>query len=246
MRWVILFTLAAAVGAVAGIDIAVMVCDAQADWSEAMAYFAGEPRFDSVSFYDCRYSTPSPQEFSKHDVVIAGGSLLYGDRELFGDRLADYVDQGGGVMVESGGIIYDLYRGEGIGGRWHSDGYSPYPCDDFEYDVGFLDLTIDEPGHGIFEGAVGMWDVYRRAYVYSYQLRPEAVELAHYEMYQQSNLGGVAINAAQTVVAANFQAHDDHWWTGDGYLIMANAACWLAAHSEVREMSWGEIKAQFE
>jgi len=141
------------------------------------------------------------------------------------------------VVVTSGGIVYYPDH-EGIGGRWRSDGYCPYYSFTSIYLEGYLDLIIDQPGHEIFEGVSGLWDSYWRADTYT---RSGAVELAHFP-----DAGGVAVNAAGNVIAANYLPEDIHRWTGDGYLIMANAACWLAAHSNVREMSWGQIKAEFE
>jgi hypothetical protein len=64
-----------------------------------------------------------------------------------------------------------------------------------------------------------------------------AVELAHFP-----DTGGVAVNAQENVVGVNYLA-GAHRWTGDGFLIMANAACYLAGHSDVQETSWGQIKA---
>ncbi|MCK4593635.1 hypothetical protein KAU45_03975 [bacterium] len=71
-------------------------------------------------------------------------------------------------------------------------------------------------------------------------LRSGAVELAHF-----ADTGGVALSMAENVAATNYTPHIGHRWTGDGYLIMANAACYLTGYSEVREASWGQIKATF-
>ena len=236
MRRVVVFLLLAAALAAAGYKVAFMVCDPQNRWEDALAYFYNEPRFYWVAYYNCVYMTPDPYEFSKQDVIIVGGSLGYHDPNLFGNRLADYVDQGGKVVVETGGIVYSPDY-DGIGGRWRSDGYSPYYSNSSILLTGELDLIIDEPGHAVFDGVSGLWDSYWRANTI---LRSDALELAHFP-----DAGGVAVNAAETVVAVNFQAHDDHWWTGDGFLILANAACWLAAGSAVDETSWGWIKAAF-
>jgi hypothetical protein len=222
--------------AAAQLDVAFMMAVTDEFYiHEILDYFEADERFDEVNFYNCCLGTPNFGEFLRHDVVFAGGGL-YHDPDLFGDRLADYVDQGGCVVVEAGGLKY-WFTTVGIGGRWRADGYCPYYSNHGNWLLGYEDLVIDEPGHEIFDGVSGVWDSYYRADTI---LRDGAVELAHY-----ADAGGVAVSAAEDVVAANFTLYVGHEWTGDVYLIMANAACYLAAHSDVRETSWGRIKASF-
>ncbi|MCX7021830.1 MAG: hypothetical protein NTW26_06100 [bacterium] len=214
-----------------------MIGDYRDHWDEVLNYFESDGRFGDVDFYDCSDdSTPPVGVFSCYDVIVAGGTASYREPVIFGDRLADYVDQGGCVVVETGKLMNWPWSG-GIGGRWHDDGYCPYYSENPGGLEGDEDLIIDEPGHAIFDGVSGLWDsLYRVDTI----LRSGAVELAHFP-----DSGGVAVNAWENVVGLNYMC-GAHNWTGDGYLILANAACYLAAHSDVREMSWGQIKAEFE
>jgi hypothetical protein len=235
---IIFFVLVVAISTTAQLDVAFMIGDHREHWDEALNYFGSDGRFGDVDFYDCSDdSTPPVGVFLCYDVIVAGGTASYLEPVIFGDRLADYADQGGCVVVEAGKLSNWPWRG-GIGGRWYGDGYAPYYAENTDMHEGDADLVIDEPGHTIFNSVSGLWDSHWRVETI---LRSDAVELAHFP-----DSGGVAVNAAQTVVAANFQAYDHHLWTGDGFLILANAACWLAAHSGVQEMSWGQIKAEFE
>jgi len=233
MRGIIFLVLLTAALGTAQLDVAFMIADHRYEWDDALDCFESDGRFGDVDFYDCEDgSTPPVGVFLLYDVIVAGGMGNYREPEKFGDRLADYVDLGGCVVVEAGKLT--IY---GIGGRWRSDGYAPYYTESADWHEGYQDLVIDEPGHAIFDDVSGLWD---SRYRVDTILRSGAIELAHF-----ADAGGVAVNARENVVGLNYLG-GYHWWTGDGYLIMANAACWLAAHSEVREMSWGQIKAEFE
>jgi hypothetical protein len=236
MNKVALLVLLTATFVVAQLDVAFMIGDYMAHWDEALDYFEADGRFGDVDFYDCSDdSTPPVSVFLCYDVVVAGGTASYLEPVIFGDRLADYADQGGCVVVEAGKLSNWPWRG-GIGGRWYGDGYAPYYAENTDMHEGDADLVIDEPGHEIFDGVSGLWDSHWRVETI---LRSDAVELAHFP-----DSGGVAVNARENVVGINYMC-GAHGWTGDGFLIMANAACYLAAHSDVREMSWGQIKATF-
>jgi hypothetical protein len=70
------------------------------------------------------------------------------------------------------------------------------------------------------------------------ELRAGAVELAHF-----ADAGGVALNADESVCGINYSSSDDHFWTGDGFRLIANAACYLADYVDIQPSSWGRIKA---
>jgi len=215
----------------AQLDVIFMVTEDRSHWNEAIFYLEDDGRFGEVDYYDLwSYNAPPLGYFQMYDVVVVGGLGDIKQSVVFGDRLADYADGGGCVVVDAG----QLYR---VRGRWRDEGYPPYYSETDDMLEGEEDLIIDEPGHAILEGVSGLWGCYWRADVL---LRPGADELAHFP-----DSGGVAVNARQNVVGLNYMC-GAHGWTGDGYLILANAACWLAAHSDVREMSWGGIKAVFE
>ena len=233
MRRVLFFILLTATLASATIDVAFMLSEPRADWEEVLGFFEDDGRFGELDYYDCSSDTPPVGVFVLYDVVIVGGVAEYGDYMLFGDRLADYVDQDGLVVVEGGKLAHRSYGG--IGGRWFDDGYSPYytilryPLEDPE------DLIIDQPDHYIFTGVERLWDCSWRI---DTTMREGATELAHFP-----DAGGVAVNAAENVVGLNFLSSDE--WIGEGYLIMANAACFLAGYADVQDTSWGQIKATF-
>jgi len=234
MQRILFFVLLTATLAAATIDVAFMVSDPRADWEEVMGFFEDDGRFGELDYYDCVSDTPPLGVFVLYDVVVVGGLPEYNDYMLFGDRLADYVDQNGLVVVEGGKLAHRSYGG--IGGRWFDDGYSPYYSFKRYPIEGPEDLIIDQPDHYIFSGVERLWDCNWRV---DTTIREGATELAHF-----SDAGGVAVNAAESVAGLNFLITDE--WIGEGYLIMANAACYLSGYAAVQEMSWGSIKTEFE
>jgi len=229
--------------ALAVVDVAFMVASKhEPEWWRPMDYLKEDPRFGLVDWIDCTTFTPPLGVMQYYDVIFTGGQRSLHDQDAFGDNLADYVDNGGFVIP----ILYMLaYEsgGVGIGGRWLEYGYSPYKPKEGSYWDWFsgrlLDLTILEPEHPIFQGVSYLNDV---EYHVLGELRPGAREIAYFTYPQYP---GIAINADDTVVALDYDCQRFDEWTGDGYLIMANAACWLAEQTAVHKMSWGEIKASF-
>ncbi|MCX7022920.1 MAG: hypothetical protein NTW26_11750 [bacterium] len=233
MPRIFFFILLTATLSAAQLNVAFMLSEPRADWEEVIGFFTDDGRFGELDYYDCVSGTPPLGVFVLYDVVVVGGVPEYLDPVVFGDRLADYVDQGGLVVVEGGKLAHKSYGG--IGGRWYDDGYSPY-YSMMRYPLeGPEDLIIDQPDHYIFNGVSGLFGCNWRV---NTTMREGAAELAHY-----SDAGGVAVNAAESVVGLNFLITDV--WTGDGHLIMANAACFLAGYADVQETSWGQIKATF-
>lgn len=234
MYKVLFVILLTAVLAAAIVDVAFMLGEPRADWEEVMGFFEDDVRFGEVNFYDCSIDTPPLGVFVLYDAVVVGGVAEYGDYMLFGDRLADYVDQNGLVVVEGGKLAHRSYGG--IGGRWYDGGYCPYYSTRRFPLEGPEDMIIDQPDHYIFTGVERLWDCNWRVETI---MREGATELAHF-----ADAGGVAVNAEESIVGLNYLITDE--WIGEGYLIMANAAYYLAGGAAVRETSWGQIKAEFE
>ncbi len=55
-----------------------------------------------VDYFDARYSTPSVAILAQYDAVLTWKDYPYQDAVLMGNRLADYVDVGGKVILGSG------------------------------------------------------------------------------------------------------------------------------------------------
>jgi hypothetical protein len=66
---------------------------------------------DRCDYFDARVATPDLDLLASYDCVFTWANFAYDDYLLFGDNLADYVDQGGRVIL----------------GQWAFDGFSSTP-----------------------------------------------------------------------------------------------------------------------
>ena len=99
-------------------------------------------------------SAMSPQLVSllQYDAVLTWSDAPYGDATATGNVLADYVDQGHGVVQALSSLE----------GRWHTEGYRPLTDGPLAEESG-LTLLPDIPGHAILAG-VASFDGGARGY----------------------------------------------------------------------------------
>lgn len=77
--------------------------------------------FRSIEYFDSSSATPSSEELSAFDVVLNYTNYIPADKTLLGDRLADYVDGGGRLVI----CTYSFSTPWDVGGRIVTPGYSP-------------------------------------------------------------------------------------------------------------------------
>ena len=77
---------------------------------------------DTVDYFDPRASTPTLAALQLFDVVFTWANYSYSDNVAFGDVLADYVDNGGRVIL---GQWTAPTAGNYLAGRIMTAGYSP-------------------------------------------------------------------------------------------------------------------------
>jgi hypothetical protein len=75
-----------------------------------------------VDYFDASAATPTAGLMAGYDAVFTWPNYSYADRDLFGDRLANYVDAGGKVLL---GPFSTYTSGFSLGGRIMTPGYSP-------------------------------------------------------------------------------------------------------------------------
>ncbi len=90
----------------------------------------------TVDYYDARAGTPSPALLSTYDCVMTWVNFAYANNVLFGDRLADYVDAGGKVIL--GQWCIETTQLNWLEGRIMTAGYNPatassYSSGSFDY-----------------------------------------------------------------------------------------------------------------
>jgi hypothetical protein len=75
-----------------------------------------------VDYFDARAATPTAELLNTYGCVYTWTNAACSDPVLFGDRLADYVDQGGHVVL---GEFCTYTTGNPLGGRIMTAAYSP-------------------------------------------------------------------------------------------------------------------------
>jgi hypothetical protein len=107
--------------------------------SEFPPALAAEPGVAEVETFDSSEGTPTPESLSTYDLVVGPGDSNYLDPELWGNRLADYLDAGGAEIQ----FAYDNWENEGAHptGRFESGGYAPFvpgPNENFTSSLGAI------------------------------------------------------------------------------------------------------------
>ncbi|MBD3372736.1 MAG: hypothetical protein GF403_08480, partial [Candidatus Coatesbacteria bacterium] len=156
-------------------------------YSDLEAALDSDPRIIDATRFGISSTLPPLYQLLIFDCVIATGSFTVCDPVAYGDLLADYVDDGGGVLCVHEAMLgsYSHYESAPTG-RWEAEGYCPYECTSSSLIVNSKDLLIDQPSHYIFDCVAGVDEVHLRVQT---SLRSGAYELAHF-----ADAGGVAVN----------------------------------------------------
>jgi hypothetical protein len=106
----------------ADLNVAVLGAEDLYECQDVQSKLLSTNKIRSVSTFDVRYTTPSLIELQAFDAVLVFSNYYYANNALLGNNLADYYDQGGGVvcaMFETG----EDNSGFHLGGRWQNNKY---------------------------------------------------------------------------------------------------------------------------
>jgi hypothetical protein len=67
--------------------------------SDVQSQLQGTGAFAKVDTFDARFDTPTAEKLAAYHAILVFSDDPFSDATLLGDRLADYHDQGGGVVV---------------------------------------------------------------------------------------------------------------------------------------------------
>lgn len=104
-------------------------------------------RVDKVSAASS--ATPTVASLLQYDAVLTWSDSPYGDSTALGNALADYIDQGGGV-VQAAFISFPA-AGSNLDGRWRDGGYRPF-SGAAAASAAALTPIYDVPGHVVLSG----------------------------------------------------------------------------------------------
>lgn len=103
----------------------------------------------SVQLFFTGESTPTAEQLAGYDVVVSIGDSSYSDAQLWGNRLADYVDAGG-IVIQT---AYDNWEDDNSSptGRFAEGGYTPLLNGNNDNSETTLGELVD-PDHPLLQG----------------------------------------------------------------------------------------------
>ena len=185
--------------------------------SDVEANIAGDPYYDTVDIEDWCDQTPTVDHLSEYDCVLTWSHSAYQDKTTLGNNLADYVDDGGAVVI----VNFCWSYPSGLAGRIMSDpDYCPLEQVWRGGGANGEGLGDYDEDHPIMAGVESITGIEYWEYLGVY---PEATWLA--DLTNGYALAG--INADQNAVGINMYPGDSHQWQGDGWILFNNAIQYL-------------------
>lgn len=208
--------------AIGGLDVAVLCADADEARFDVLNKLIATGRFQSVTAVDLRSTTPTLSEMQAFDAVLVWTNYGILNSFAFGNNLADYIDQGGGVVTA---IFAQLF------GRFDQQNYWVAKPRFMLWGAAATLGSIYNPLHPLLEGVQSFssgTDGYRH---HAKSLEPTAIRVADWNdgnpVITERNIRGV-----NRVDLAFYPPSSDVYpglWdaTTDGAAIMANALTYV-------------------
>jgi subtilisin family serine protease len=188
-------------------------------WDPIVSAMRYAPGVASLDLLNAQYVTPNAAYLAQYDMVAVAGDSAWADDVVLGNALADYVDEGGRVLVMMGALLDKA--GIGISGRFAGPEYLPMAKGSYatyDYAYSFIPHPITH-----YVGYVGTY-----FHASSSTLQGDGQPLG---WYQSGDLVG-AYQENKPVVALNFLPAY-YAWFGDFSLMVANTVEYLLAESKV-------------
>ena len=182
-------------------------------------------RFDSIGVHRTLYQLPTPTELARYDAVIVSGASSF-DGIRLGDRLADYVDAGGGVVlmwpVQTTGALE-------LAGRFKTDGYGTFTSTNFTAGGSVSGFDAVLPNHPILNGVA---TIASSTHTVDPVLLPGAQLVANWGGTTLPLVATRSVQGGRVASLDFFSASTDSepaGWdaTTDGAVLMANALDWV-------------------
>lgn len=166
------------------------------------------PDINSVHIYNGRFGVPSLELLQQYEAVCVWSNYVFEDAPMLGNRLADYVDMGGGVVINQ----FSFTTGWNLEGRL-MDSYSPFGLGSCQFTT--RNLGWYNPDSPLMDGVDAVTDYFMS----SVSIEHGGVTVASWD----DSTPFVAYNPDHDVVAINGYVGDDRECTGDMMVIVHNA-----------------------
>jgi hypothetical protein len=190
-------------------------------------------RLDQVDVFDAHTATPTLGQLLAYDAVMTWSSDSFHNPNLLGDVLADYVDQGRGV-VQTIFSFYVAAPDARLGGRWHSGGYEVFNIGDVLNDN--VTLGTYDAGHPLFDGVDNLDTVF--GFYQTGVVPASCAQVAGFWSNNEPLVASCAGPSGGRMVALNLYPPSAdvigiNWLsTSDGAVLIANALDYAAAAAE--------------
>ncbi|HIG45097.1 MAG TPA: hypothetical protein EYQ20_01230, partial [candidate division Zixibacteria bacterium] len=187
----------------AGDELKILIASAD-DASTLIGVLAAFPDFAEVDYLNTGQGTPSLDSLLPYDVVMSWPNWYYSDPTAMGNVLADYVDEGGNVILTAFSLGHD---GWSIRGRIREENYVPYGPGGVDW---FKNATLGDhdPNHPAMEEVTTLSDSWRDA-----ELSPHSGATLFAKWSDGESLG--AVNEAGNVMGLNLFFGDSGPGWGD-------------------------------
>jgi hypothetical protein len=204
----------------------VLICYSSGYEADVVAKIVGTGLFPVVDEFNCGGGTPTDANFAAYDAVLVYSDSGFLDPTTLGDRLATFVDNGGGVVeaVFANGSVP-------LSGRFESQGYEAFTGNAQGGGNG-LTMVIDDPAHPIMAGVVNFNAGTSSFDTSNAVLQPGGTQIAHYSQNGLPLVATLETKPGRTV-GLNFYPPSsairaDFWSTAtDGALLLANSLAWV-------------------
>jgi hypothetical protein len=183
----------------------------------------------------CAGSTCTAAELLDQDVLVVYNNQVFADPVGLGDMLADFVDQGGAVIVATNALVH--HNTNGLGGRFMNEDYSPFKSASDVTAGAAPALGVYSATHPLMSGvasasALSHLDVFTTSGdVEIVAMWSTGEEFVAIKRQEPSPVAG-------RVVAINAPLEDGEWISGVDEIV-TNAIQWLS--DNMRNLPWLEL-----
>jgi hypothetical protein len=210
-------------------DAVLVVCTYPSNWcSDVQSTLRGTGAFVTVDTFDATFATPTAELLNPyHAALVYSGGSPFSDAALLGDRLADYHDQGSGVVITSLSNVNGY--GVNLQGAYSApeNGYAL-----LDYASGDYDNRSDILGDVLESQSPLMTGVASLAAAFSFRstasvINGHGVVVARWRGGGQEPLVVRGTRCGRTLVELNFfppsGSEQSNFWSGDGAALLRNA-----------------------
>jgi hypothetical protein len=186
-----------------------------------------------VDYFDAITGTPDAALLATYDCVYTWANFAYSNNVLFGDRLADFVDGGGSVVL---GAFCTYTSGNYLSGRIMTAGYNPVWSPSGSNHFSLSGYAGD--GTTCIHNGVVRYDCVYRDYL---AVQGGGIVDGHYFDGEIAH----AYRPDFKVIYSNGAGAIQLGGTGDWALLVSNACACSGGPVPAEPMSWGHVKTIF-